>query len=641
MTLNKTQPYGTWKSPLTVEKLTAQAIVEFSQLRSNDSDLLWVESRAREKGRCVVVLFRDGKCEDLTPPAYSVASFVHEYGGIAYCVAQDSIYFVNAEDQNIYVQLLSDRAAIRQITNSDKDERFADLVYDPHGDRLLCIREKHHDRGEPDNDLVEIVLPQAHVNPIHQGHDFYAHARLSPDGTKLAFLAWDHPNMPWNGTQLYRMTLHPTLGSAAIVAGGQAESIFQPEWLTNDLLVYCSDRSGFYDLYAFGNEGTYTVAADEREYGHAMWQLGSNQYAAVNNRLLVAAPDHSELVLIDTFNGFQTPLVSGASSYRNVTKCGAGIAYIQSDVDAPNSIRLHSSFSTESRTVKIAGKSPIEGAYISRPERITFIGSGSEPVYAYFYAPHNPECRANPYERPPLLVQAHGGPTSSTSTALSSNIQFYTSRGWAVLDVNYSGSTGYGRAYRDRLLNEWGNRDVEDLAAGVRHLIAADLVDPRRVAIAGGSAGGYTVLRALTTSPVFKVGASRYGIADLRALASDTHKFESRYLDQLIPWEELDARSPINHVENVRCPIIFSQGLDDKVVPPNQARMMFQALKDKGIPTALFMFKGEKHGFRKLETLTSCLKGDYYFFSRVFNFEPHGIDASALDGAETANMGLF
>ena len=207
-----------------------------------------------------------------------------------------------------------------------------------------------------------------------------------------------------------------------------------------------------------------------------------------------------------------------------------------------------------------------------------------------------------------------------------------------MLDVNYSGSTGYGRAYRDRLQNEWGNRDVVDLAAGVRHLIARDLIDPNRVAIAGGSAGGYTVLRALTTSTVFKVGASHYGVADVRALAEDTHKFESRYIDQLIPEDELDSRSPINHVEKLSCPVIFSQGTEDKVVPPNQARMMFEALKAKGIPTALFMFEGEQHGFRKLENVIKCLKGDYYFFSRVFNFEPHGMDADALEGAELAHM---
>ena len=638
MTEAITTPFGAWESPLTVEKLTSHSPVGFSQLRSCGDDLLWVESRAHEAGRRVIVRFNEDAISDLTPVGYSVLSRVHEYGGVAYCTSADTVYFVNGDDQNIYAQPTDDPSTVTQVTSSDVNERFADPVYDQVGKRLVCVRESHEGVSEPENDVVAIDLQSGHVTPLHQGHDFYAHARLTPSGNKIAFLAWDHPNMPWNGTQLYVMTLQPTVGDASIIAGGQTESVFQPEWLTDDKLVFSSDRSGFYDLYVFSSEGTYSIAADEREYGHAMWQIGSTQFAAVNDTLVLASPDQNELSLVDSFRGMSTPVESGASSYRDIVKFREGFAFCQSGVDKTNVVRIRDSFSGESRTIKDAGESPIDSEYISRPESITFPGSHGDEVQAYYYAPNNPKCTAPENERPPLLVQAHGGPTSSTSPSLNPKIQFYTSRGWAVLDVNYSGSTGFGRAYRDRLLNEWGNRDVEDLAAGVRYLISLDLVDPQRVAISGGSAGGFTVLRALTTTSVFKVGASHYGVADLRALAEDTHKFESRYIDQLVPEDELDARSPINHVHDLNCPVIFSQGLEDKIVPPDQSRVMFEALKSKGIPTALFMFEGEPHGFRQLETQITCLKGDYYFFSRVFGFTPVGIDESALAEAETANM---
>lgn len=638
MSETTTVPYGGWASPLTFEKLTSHSPVRFSQLKSCDADLLWVETRAHEAGRRVVVRFSDDSVSDLTPAGYSVLSRVHEYGGTAYCTSNDTVYFINGDDQNIYAQLLNDSSRVTQVTQSDVNERFADPVFDASGNRLICVRERHGFGDEAQNDLVVIDVLTGEIEPLHRGHDFYAHARLSPSNNKVAFLAWDHPNMPWNGTQLYVMTLLPSVGDASIIAGGQSESIFQPEWLTDDKLAFCSDHSGFYDLYVFSSEGTYPIAADEREYGHAMWQIGSSQFAVLNDSLILASPDQSELTLVDSFSCMSSPVESGASSYRDVVKFRNGFAFCQSNVDETNVIRVRDEFPDESRTIKDAGESPIEVEYISRPESITFTGSNGEAVHAFYYAPKNPNYVAPDDERPPLLVQAHGGPTSSTSSSLSPGVQFYTSRGWAVLDVNYSGSTGFGRAYRDRLLNEWGNRDVQDLAAGVRHLISLDLVDPQRVAISGGSAGGFTVLRALTTTNVFKVGASHYGVADLRALAEDTHKFESRYIDQLVPADELDARSPIHHVDDLSCPVIFSQGLDDKIVPPDQSRVMFEALKSKGIPTALFMFEGEPHGFRQLKTQVTCLKGDYYFFSRAFGFEPVGIDESALADAETAHM---
>ncbi len=638
MNPSKMQPYGAWESPLTAAKLASDSAVGLGQLRSNGDALFWIESRAHENGRCVIVRHNKMGTVDLTPPTYSVVSRVHEYGGAAYCVSDDTVYFINADDQNLYAQSLTNPKSVQKITRSTVSERFADPIYDRNEHRLICIRECHAKDQEAINDLVAIQIPSGAIDTLHQGHDFYAHARLAPNGKRLAFLAWDHPNMPWNGTQLYVLELGISIGSASIVTGGQEESICQPEWLNEEELVYCSDRSGFYNLYLHNDTGSTAIAPDEREYGHAMWQLGSTQYVTLTDKILLAAPNHNELTLVDTFTGMLTPVEEGAVAYRDITPHRMGFAFIQSFDNKPDTLCVRETFNDATKIVTVAGPSPIATEYVSRAESIAYPGSHGEEVYAYFYRPHNPHFIPDATERPPLLVQAHGGPTSSTSAAFRANVQFYTSRGWAVLDVNYSGSTGYGRAYRDRLLHEWGNRDVEDLAAGVRYLIAQDLIDPQRVAIAGGSAGGYTVLRALTVTNVFKVGASRYGIADLRTLADDTHKFESRYIEQLVPLDAIDERSPINHVEKLNCPVIFTQGTEDKVVPPSQARMMFDALRTKGIPTALFMFEGEYHGFRKLETRIKCLEAEYFFFSRVFKFDPYSIDATALEGAESAHL---
>ena len=629
---------GEWSSPLSVEAQATNNPLGFSQLRAVDGSLYWLEARAAEAGRRVIVRYLDGEQQDVTPAGYSVGSRVHEYGGISYCVTKDAIYFVNQADQNLYKQVLDQPSSVDAITSSSDEERFVDPIFDARNGRLICVRERHQPEQEATNDLIAISLENGSSQVLHEGHDFYSNARLSPSGDRIAFLTWDHPNMPWNGTQLYVMLMDASNKQASIIAGGQEESIFGPEWVTNDLLTYCSDRSGFYGIYAFSDEGSYAVTEEDREYGHAMWQVGVSQTHTLNDQVILATPDAQEIVLLHTFNCIQTPLESGAESYHNTIKYKEGIAFVESNVDAPSAIRFKPTFSSPAETIKSSSELLLDPGCISIPEAIEYTGSRGETVHAYFYPPKNDQFESPLTERPPLLVKAHGGPTGSTSSSLNTGIQFYTSRGWAVLDVNYSGSTGFGRAYRDRLLNEWGNRDVEDLVAGVRYLIANDQIDPLRVAIAGSSAGGYTVLRALTTSSVFKVGASHYGIGDLRALANDTHKFESRYIDQLVPESELDQRSPINHIEALNCPVIFSQGLLDKVVPPNQAERMFEALKNKGIATALLLHPDEHHGFRNLDTVIQTMKADYFFFSRVFKFTPYDIDSSALDGAQLANM---
>ena len=638
MSASEIKPYGAWESDLTIENFINYSPVGFGGLRSTGVTLFWIESRVSEGGRSVLVRQTEAGQEDVTPSDFSLRTRVHEYGGNPYCIADDWVVFVNDSDQNLYAQSLKNISKVRQLTESDFSERFADPIHRPQANSVICIRERHQNTSEPINDVVSVCLDDGSIETLHEGHDFYAHARPTPDGSKLAFLAWDHPNMPWNGTQLYVMQLAGETHETSIVAGGTAESVCQPEWMSDDFLVFSSDQSGFYDLYGFDPEGVSVVAADEREYGHAMWQLGAKNFTPLSDHIVVAAPNSAELEVVDTFNNLKTPLESSAASYSSLEKHGAGIAYIEGYEDQPSRIRVKSPLTSTARTIKAGDEFPLAHECISRAVALEFPGSKSESVHAYFYPPLNPRFEGPVFERPPLLVLAHGGPTSSTSRTLNLKVQFYTSRGWAVLDVNYSGSTGYGRAYRDRLLDNWGVRDVEDLTAGVRHLASLDKVDLQRVAIAGGSAGGYTVLRALTTSNTFKVGASRYGIADLRALASDTHKFESRYVDQLIPASQLDERSPIHHVEKLNCPVIFSQGLEDKVVPPEQTIKMFEALRAKGIPTAMFLFEGEQHGFRKLDNLVKVMRADYYFFSRVFQFDAPGLDERALEGAQLANM---
>ena len=637
----KTAPYGAWSSPLSIQSFIEYSPIRFGQLTSNRDCLFWVESKPSEGGRQVVIKYQDEVKVTLTPAGYSVRTRVHEYGGSAMTISEDKLWFINDSDQDIYQQSLTNTSEINPITQTGVNTRYADPIYLPQNKQLLCIREQHGIADEAVNDIVAIDLGSGDLTVLHTGHDFYAHARTSPNENFLSFLAWDHPNMPWNGTQLYVQKYLQTPTENRIVAGGTDESIVQPEWINDDTLCFGSDRSGFYDLYGYNESGIFTIAADEREYGHAMWQLGSKQYVPVNQQHILAAPNSTELVLIDSNSALQSPVDETSNTFSNLTLYKGGFAYIASSQTSSAEIRIKPSFTSESECIHRGGDFPLDAESISVAQSISFQGDQGEDVHAYFYEPFNSEFQGPSNERPPLLVLAHGGPTGSTSNSLNASIQFFTTRGWAVLDVNYSGSTGYGRAYRDRLLGEWGLRDVADLTCGVRYLIAQDLVDATRVAIAGGSAGGYTVLQALTTSSTFKAGACRYGIADLKVLARDTHKFESRYINQLVPEDQFDARSPINHIKSLSCPVIFTQGLEDKIVPPNQARMMYAALKDKGIPSALFLFEGEQHGFRKLETLIKVVSAEYWFFSRAFGFEPDGMDASALEGGDLAHMDKF
>lgn len=646
MRSKSSRPYGSWISPITPEFLTKET-VGLSALQTNSNSLFWIERRPHEEGREVIVQYKDSQTVDLLPSPYSASTRVHEYGGGSYCVNDHCVYFVNARDQNVYCATLADEKSIQQITEGDNSIRFADLVVDSGAQFLYCVRERHGVTEEAINDIVKIHIESGDVTVIAEGHDFYASPRLSPNNHKLACIAWDHPNMPFNGTQLLVFELgtessegHEPNASMTVVAGGSEESIVQPKWITDDRLLFASDRNDFWNLHIYDDSGIYCIAEDDAEYATAQWQFGGQNFETFDERFIVASRYGSrdrQLVVIDSMLNVISPLCSTFSAYGSIGYHKGNVVFIGGSEDNYDAVLSLDPKTTEVEIIKRQSTVELPREWMSSPDKLEFPNPDNDTVYAYFYPPSNPEYEAPSNQRPPLLVMSHGGPTASTNSSLSLTIQFYTSRGWAVLDVDYGGSTGYGRDYRDRLKNTWGITDVVDCESGVRYLIGKDLIDPKRVAIVGGSAGGYTTLRALTTSSLFSAGASHYGVSDVRALAEDTHKFESQYIDQLIPPSEWDSRSPMQHIEHFSCPVVFFQGADDMVVPQSQAKEMFKALTEKGLFTMLFVYAEERHGFRKAANIQTTIIAQYRFFSHVFGFETPGIDDTCFEQADVAN----
>ena len=479
----------------------------------------------------------------------------------------------------------------------------------------------------------------AEAQVLVSGSDFYAAPRLSPDGSTLAWLAWNHPNMPWEGTELWTAAVAPdgslVPGTGEMVAGGTSESIGQPEWSPDGILYFVSDRTGWWNLYRFRNGAVEPVTPPlALEFGKPHWVFGSATYGFASAQCIICAYADLgawQLAELDTTTGQLSPiLVPYTEMGRTGLRVAAGQAVFGagSPTEPLSMLRLDLSVDPVGGSLEIlqkAGAVTVDSGYLSAPVSVEFPTEDGLTAYAFYYPPQNRDYTALAGERPPLLVKSHGGPTASASTALNLQLQYWTSRGIAVLDVNYGGSTGYGRAYRDRLRGRWGIVDVDDCVNGARHLVAQGQVDDQRLAIDGGSAGGYTTLAALTFRDVFRAGASHYGVSDLEALAQDTHKFESRYLDGLVgPYPERQdlyrERSPINFTDQLSCPLIFFQGLEDKIVPPSQAELMFDAVRRKGLPTAYILFEGEQHGFRRAENIRRSLDAELYFYSRVFGF---------------------
>ena len=618
-------PYGTWTSPVTPQMMT-DATIGLSGLAVDGATLYWLESRPGEAGRtCLCRRGKDGMIADVTPVPIDVGSRVHEYGGGAYAVSDGTIIFSERRDGSLW--LIEGVAPPRRLPTPEGC-RYADFEFDFPRRRVLAVCEDHRDRPptNPKAMIMALSLDGGEAMVLVEGPDFLSSPRLAPDGKSLAWIAWDHPNMPWDATRLYRADIAAdgALGATKLIAGATDESIVQPRFAADASLYFASDRSGWWNLYVARQDHIDPVAPIEAEIGGPHWVFGQRAYHLLGDDRILAAV---------VSNGLRTVAMIAEGRYEKldldqVLDCplplGDGLAMIATPTHAPPSISIKSAGSASTLVLRVGSPPLLPEASISIGAPISFPAEDAFG-HAFWYPPKNRDYAAPEGELPPLVVLSHGGPTSMTTNGFGLRVQWWTTRGFAVVDVNYGGSTGFGRAYRQRLDGQWGLVDVADSVAAARFLTERGFVDPNRIVIRGGSAGGFTTLAALTSSDVFKAGASLYGVADLMLLARDTHKFESRYLDRLIgPLPQAEAlyheRSPINHIDRLSCPIIFFQGLEDKTVPPNQAELMVTAMAERRLPVAYYAFEGEGHGFRKAETLKRVLELELDFYGRVFGF---------------------
>jgi dipeptidyl aminopeptidase/acylaminoacyl peptidase len=687
-------PCGAWASPITAA-LIAEAGIGLGALSAAGGDLFWTELRPREGGRTVIVRRdRGGAIADVTPEGYNVRTLVHEYGGGAYAVAGGGegggpvVFFSNFDDQRLYRQDLGPGGVAgggsdapeatgavaagrpRPITPapaSSRALRYADARPTPDGARVICVRERHED-GEVVNELVAVPAGGgAEPVVLASGHDFYAAPRVSPDGARLAWICWDDPNMPWDGTELWvaDLTAAGVLAAERRAAGGPHESVLQPAWSPGGRLHFVSDRSGWWNLYRAADEALAAkrssgealpatpLAPLAAEFAKPSWTFGLQNYAFLADDHVLAfwsenGVDRLGVITADGPGeaGAPRPIPCAFTAFGAVAVLAGWVAVLGGSPTQSAAIALLDAGGGDLHVVRRSSSAEIDAGFVSTPEPIEFpvsyeAGSVTGPLLdelraaggplaarALYYPPANRDFTPPPGERPPLLVTSHGGPTSAAEAVLSLGIQFWTSRGIAVVDVNYGGSTGHGRAYRERLRGNWGIVDTVDCIAAARFLAARGDVDPARLAIRGGSAGGYTTLNALARHRVFAAGASLAGLADLEMFATGgTHKFEAHYLLGLVgPYPEAAEvyrqRSPIHHADDISCPVIVLQGLEDEIVPPAQAELIVAALRRNGLPHAYVTFEGEQHGLRKAGSIVRGLEAELYFYGRVFGFAP-------------------
>lgn len=626
-----TSGYGSWKSQVTSDLVSSGTIRFDGQIEIDGDEIYWVEMRPAEAGRYVVVRrSRDGRKSDITPRQFNARTRVHEYGGGAFKVDNGSVYFSNFTDQRLYCQNFGPTPW--PITH-EGSMRYADGIIDHRRERMICVCQDHTKNDKnPENYLASInIHGTGQVQKLVSGNDFYSSPRVSPDGSHLAWLTWNHPNMPWDYTELWVGEIEEdgAITNAVKLAGGSDESICQPKYSSDGTLYFISERTGWWNLYRWRDGFIEPLCPMEAEFGVPHWAFGQSNYGFASTRQLICTYFKNgawHLASLDTvtlrFEIIDTTYTS-ISSVQALP--GYAVFLAGSPTEAPAIVRLDlAGGKTEVLCRSTEGK--VDPRYLSLPEAIEFPTENGLTAHALYYKPKNDNFTGPSDKRPPLIIVSHGGPTGATSSTLNLSIQFWTSRGFAVADVDYGGSIGYGRAYRQRLDGRWGIVDVDDCVNCARYLIERGEIDGERTVIRGGSAGGYTTLAALAFRNVFKAGASYYGVSDLEALAKDTHKFESRYLDRLVgPYPTRRdlylERSPIRSVERLSCPIIFFQGDEDKIVPPDQAEVMANALRKKGIPVAFVVFQGEQHGFRKAQNIKRALDAELYFYSKIFNFD--------------------
>ena len=629
-----TAPYGAWPSTISAARVAAGA-TPLSTLMlggADGSDIFWLAGRAAEAGRNTLLRHHGATTGELTPAPFNVRSRVHEYGGGAYQVDGDTVYFSHLADNRVYkLDLADDGAAPVALTAAGK-QRFADFVVDRARHRLIGVRELHSDdpHAQPTNTLCAIGADGGET-VLAQGADFYSSPRLSPDGRSLAWLSWDHPRMPWQGTTLWLADVGDDgmLAAPLRIAGGDEESVCQPEWSPDGLLHFVSDRSGWWNLYRLCGERDRTegLCPMEAEFASPHWTFGNSMYGFRSASEIICTYIDKGVSRLARLLPGSGKLEAIANPYEEIRELRVGHGYIAMLAGGPTIPMELARIDFTEEGVEILAQSieelPDEDQ-LSIPASISYPSANGRTAHAFFYPPRNRDVTAPAGSKPPVIVISHGGPTGMTVNTLNLKTQYWTSRGFGVLDVNYGGSTGFGRAYRDLLKGQWGVVDVEDCVAGAQALVERGLADGERLIIRGGSAGGLTTLCALTFHNVFKAGASYYGVSDLKGLDQDSHKFESHYNEYLIapqPQAEAlyQARSPINHTDKLARPMIFFQGLDDKVVPPQQSQTMVDALKARGVPVAYVPLEGEGHGFRKGENIVRTLEAELYFYQRMFN----------------------
>ena len=631
----KTTPYGSWASPITPDLLLKGTVHMRNQmLRWDGDDLYWSELRPYEAGRIVVCRrAADGTIADVTPQGFNARSRVHEYGGGHYAVKGGTVFFTNFKDQRLYRQ--EHGGAPRAIT-PEADIRHADMVIDTERNLVFAVREDHTTgTPEPVNTIVALDADgKRDPITIASGNDFYSSPKLSPDGKRLAWQTWNHPNMPWDESEIWvgELDRDGNVLSSRKIAGGRNESVLQPEWSPSGELYFVSDRNDWWNLYRARGEGDEPVCRRAAEFGAPQWAFGQRFYAFRGDKpeeivCIYSDAGGARLGRIDLDTGQLHHIELFYTTLGNVQVSGNKAAMYAGSSTLADRVLVIDLETLAQEVVKVANPAHIESGYFSIPKPIEFPTERGLTAHAFYYAPRNQDHEAPAGERPPLVVHCHGGPTGSAGPTYPFEYQYWTSRGFALVDVNYGGSSGYGRAYRQRLNGNWGVVDVDDCINAARHLVEQGLVDGDRVSITGGSAGGFTVLLSLTRRDFYNAGASHYGIGDLELFVKETHKFESRYCEALVgPYPEradvYRERSAIHYADNMKCPVILFQGAEDKIVPPDQAETFVEACRQKHLPYAYVLFEGEQHGFRQDKNIRRAFEGELSFLAQVFGFEP-------------------
>jgi dipeptidyl aminopeptidase/acylaminoacyl peptidase len=638
-------PYGSWRSPIAPADVARGGRRLGGATIAADGAIWWAEGRPTEGGRSVLMRRpAGGEPEEATPAGANVRTRVHEYGGGAWkLLGPELAVYVDFADQRAYrLELGGEPVAITPEPEVPAALRYADFELHPDAATLYCVREVHDGGPEPENQIVALALDGSKApEVIAAGRDFYSSPRVSPDGLWLSFICWDHPNMPWDGTELWVTPVHDP-GSARPLAGGPQESVFAPSWDSHDRLRFLSDRDGWWNLYrtitdlgapdaAEDLPALEQLTAEQADLGHPHWVFGLQTHVELDDGSIVVIRTENateRLAVLGKAGGAVRDLGLPFTAFAPALAARGGkVAFAAATPTKESEAVVVDVATGEVETIRTSTEETVDPALISEPRAIEFPTGDGDVAHAFYYPPTNPAFVAPEGELPPLIVESHGGPTAHDTPSLDPGFLFWTSRGFGVVDVNYRGSTGFGRAYREKLKGTWGIVDTEDCVNAARFLAETGEADARRLAIRGGSAGGYATLCALVFHDEFAAGASYYGVADAEALARDTHKFEARYLDGLIgPYPEradlYRERSPIHFVEKLTSPVILFQGLEDEIVPPNQAETMVAAMAANGIPHAYLAFEGEQHGFRKSETEIRCLEAELYFYGRILGFEP-------------------